>query len=147
MFTAAEMAELREIAESTMLDTFEAYATTTGKVDGWDTTTRTLQYETPGEIAGSSQAIATTTTRTVDIGGLDHVVIEGGLSIPIGPLERPVPRIGWQFKCVAVADGVGDPANVGRWWQVVEIRSRGLATKRRLDVVEISDPTVEPEDA
>lgn len=124
--------ELRTEAESLMADSFTAYAYTTTEVDGLREKAWNAQGDTPGKVSGRSRG-GDTQTRTVDIGGVERPVMEGGLHIP---LSAPLPAIGWQYECVAVGPAT-DPSLLGRRWQVVDVPAKSHATARRLDVVEV----------
>lgn len=116
-----------------MLDTFTAYAhTETTDADGMTVRAWVQQYVTPGKVSGRSRQ-GDTNTRTVTVGGVERLVIEGGIHVP---LDAAVPEVGWQLLCTAVG-GSSDPALVGRRWQVVDVPAKSYATARRLDVVEM----------
>lgn len=125
---------LRAEADATFTDTFTAYAFTTTKVDGIDTTVMAAQYDTPGKVAGPSMQSRDTNTRTATVGGVERPVVEGGLHIP---LTAGLPAIGWELVCDATGPA-SDPSLVGRRWRVVDVPAKSFATARRLDVVEVS---------
>lgn len=116
-----------------MLDDFTAYAYTTAKVDGLDEQTWVEQDVTRGKVSGRSRD-SDTNTRTVTIGGVERVVAEGGLHLP---LDAELPAIGWEYVCTAVGPS-SDPSLLGRRWRVVDVPAKSYATARRLDVVEVS---------
>lgn len=124
--------EIQAAAEALMLDEFEAYAITRQKVDGLDEDVSTSQGVTRGRLSGRSRE-GDTNTRTVEIGGVERPVIEGGLAIPV---SAPLPAIGWEYVCSATGPG-SDPALLGRRWRVVDVPAKSHATARRLDVVEV----------
>jgi hypothetical protein len=115
-----------------MVDTFTAYSWGWATVDGLREQTWTASYTTRGRVSGRSRD-GDTNTRTVDIGGSERPVLEGGLHIPI---TAGLPAIGWEFECTAVGAGT-DPTLLGRRWHVVEVPAKSHATARRLDVVEV----------
>lgn len=127
---------LRQIAEVDFADTFTAYSFEWEKVDGLDEQTWVHQGDTSGKIAGRSRD-GDTNTRTVNVGGLERPVVEGGLHIPLG---APLPAIGWEYVCTATGPA-SDPALLRRRWRVIDVPAKSYATARRLDVVEV--PTEE----
>jgi hypothetical protein len=129
--------QMRGDAESLMLDTFTAYAATTQRVDGLNQTVWVEQYETPGKIAGRSRD-SDTDGRTVRVGGVDRLVVEGGLHLPMSIDPLDLPKVGWQFECSAVGPA-SDPSLLGRRWEVVDVPAKSYATARRLDVVEVTE--------
>lgn len=137
MFTETEMDELRQDQLATMVDTFVAFTTETVRTNGWDSDELVEQYETPGKVGGRSERGATSDPKTVSIGGVEYDEVEGGLKIPV---DKPVPAEGWLFTCTAVHP-TSDPALLNRWWHVIGVPTRSQPTKRRLDVVEVPDPT------
>ena len=129
---AAALPGLRAEAEARMADTFEAFAATTGKVDGLDTRTWGSQGTTPGRLAGRTRG-SDPHTRTVTIGDVEVPVLESGLHLP---LSAPLPAIGWEYVCTDVGPS-SDPSLLGRRWRVVSVPAQSNATARRLDVVEV----------
>ena len=136
----AALPELQAAAESLMQDTFTAYAYEWTKVDGLDEQTWVEKYETPGKVAGRSRQ-GDTNTRTETVGGVERLVVEGGLHIPLsagvfidGDWVTALP--GWEFQCTAVGPS-SDPSLLGRRWRVVDVPAKSYATARRLDVVEV----------
>lgn len=129
---AAELPFLQSQAQSRMTDTFAAYSYEWTKVDGLDEQVWVEQYDTPGRIAGRSRD-GDTNTRTVDVGGVERPVVEGGLHIP---LSAALPAVGWEMVCVAVGPS-SDPSLLGRRWRVIDVPAKSHATARRLDVVEV----------
>jgi hypothetical protein len=125
----------RATAESLMLDTFAAYSPggTTTDADGYEIPGFTDEGSTPGKVSGRSRD-SDTNTRTVTVGGVERVVVDGGLHIP---LSAPVPAIGWEYQMVTAGPST-DPALVGRRWRVVDVPAKSYATARRLDVVEVT---------
>lgn len=123
----------RRAAEALMTETFTAYAHTTTTVDGLKTKTWVAQYETPGKVAGRSLQGGDSSARTIDVGGVERVVVEGGIHIP---LDADLPEIGWELVCTATGS-TSDPSLVGRRWRVVDVPAKSHATARRLDVVEV----------
>ena len=132
MRATARLGAMQARAQTLMVDSFTAFAPTTGEVDGFRETTWQPRGTTRGKVAGTSRQ-ADTNTRTVAVGGLERPVIDGGLHIP---LDAALPEIGWQYECTAVSN-VSDPTLLGRRWQVVDVPAKSLATARRLDVVEV----------
>lgn len=122
----------RQAAEDRMLDTFEAFASTTSKVDGLDTKAWQSQGTTPGRLAGRTRG-SDPHTRTITLGDVEVPVLESGLHLP---LSAPLPSIGWEYVCTA-AGPASDPSLVGRRWRVVSVPASSNATARRLDVVEV----------
>lgn len=123
---------LRAEAEALMSDEFTAYAVTRQKVGGLDEDVETSQGVTRGRLSGRSRG-GDTNTRTVEIGGVERPVIEGGLSIPV---SAPLPAPGWVYVCTATGPS-SDPALLNRRWRVVDVPAKSHATARRLDVVEV----------
>lgn len=141
MFTAAELAEHRADAEELMTLTLTWYApgadTMVGdlKVPGF-----TDQGTSPGKVQAASGR-GDTTTRTVQVGGSQRLVLEAGVHIPLtafvddtGLLLRP----GWECVVTAIDAELDDPALLGRRFHVVKIPpAKSRATARRLDVTEV----------
>lgn len=121
-------------AESLMQDTFTAYAYEWIKLDGIDEHVWLDKGETFGKVSGRSRD-SDTNTRTVEVGGIERPVVEGGLHIP---LSAPVPEVGWEYVCTALGPHA-DPALLGRRWRVVDVPAKSYATARRLDVVEVPE--------
>lgn len=140
MFTAAELAEHRADAESMFRNTFAAFAPGPlagdpgKKKPGWIPKGTTL-----GKTQAGGRQSTDAATRQVNIGGVEYDVLESGLHIPLaayvvdGVLEL---RIGWEFQCTAIGEGV-DLAQLGRRWHVVEVPTKSYPTARRLDVAEV----------
>lgn len=131
-----ELPFLRAEADATFTDTFTAHApdpdNPTTDADGFEVPGWTNEGSTSGKVSGRSRE-SDTNTRTVDVGGVERPVVDGGLHIP---LSATIPAIGWEFVCTAVGP-VTDPALVGRRWRVVDVPAKSHATARRLDVVEV----------
>lgn len=125
----AYLTDLRGDVEALMLDTFAAYEPGWAKVDGLDEDADIAKGETRGRLTGPREPAS----RTVEIGGVERPVVEGGLSIP---LSAPLPKIGWEYVCTEV-DPTSDPSLLGRRFRVVGLGARSHATARRLDVVEV----------
>lgn len=134
---------LQEHALSGMGDTFAAYSPsgTSTAASGLQTRVYAAEGTTLGKIqsrSGGAGSAGDATGRTVLIGGVERVVMEAGLHIP---LDAPLPTggkygVGWEYECLAVGPG-SDPNLVGRRYLVVEVPAKTYATARRLDVVEI----------
>lgn len=133
MSAGSAVAAGRMAAEATFLDTFTAYAFTTSVVDGLDVQGWASQGSTPGKVAGPSSQARDTNARTVPIGGVERVVVEGGLHIPLSATR---PAIGWEYLCTAVGSA-SDPALLNSRWRVVDVPAKSYATARRLDVVRV----------
>lgn len=131
----------RELAESLMQDRFRAYSPTgRGKnpATGLEEMQYAVEYETEGKAAGRSRE-SDTNARTVTIGGVARLVVEGGVHIPI---SKPIPVAGaaegkgWEYECIEAGPD-SDPSIVGRRWRVIDAPAKSYATARRLDVVEL----------
>lgn len=122
----------RAAAERLMLDQFTAYTYTWATVDGLQEQAWAEQDVTYGKVSGRSRE-SDTNTRTVTVGGVERVVVEGGLHIP---LDAELPERDWEYVCTAVGPST-DPALLGRRWRVVDVPAKSYATARRLDVVEV----------
>jgi hypothetical protein len=125
----------RAAAEGQMQDVFTAYAPggKSTNADGYEVDGFTSQGATVGKVSGRSRE-GDTQTRTVNIGGSDRPIVEGGLHVP---LSAPMPTIGWEYECTAVGPG-SDPGLLGRRYRVVDVPLKSYATARRLDVVDVT---------
>lgn len=93
-------------------------------------------YETPCKVSaatGRDMAV-----RTVEVGGVERAVIEGGLHIPIPDEGSEAVQVhnGDRFTITAVGP-MSDPGLLGRVFEVVEYGGKSWATARRLNVVEV----------
>lgn len=142
MFTAAELAEHRADAEELMTLTLTWYApgadTMDGdlKVPGFDT-----KGTSPGKVQSRSRQ-GDPQTRTVQVGGTDRLILEGGLHIPLTAFVDATAgltiRAGWEGVVTALDEDLDDPALLGRRYLVVEIPpAKSRATARHLNVVEV----------
>lgn len=132
----AELPFLRAEAEATFLDDFTAFSLAWTTVDGLKEQGWVQQDVTRGKVQsriGGLGAAGDTRTRTIEVGGVERRVVEGGLHIP---LDAAFPAIGWEYVCTAVGP-LSDPALLGRRWRVVDVPAKSYATARRLDVVEV----------
>lgn len=142
MITAEELAEHQADAESFMtltLSWFEPGGTVMNddmEVDGF-----TARGTTPGKVQAISRQGGDTTSRTVDVGGTDRLVIEAGVHIPVGALfvaGQLTLAAGWECEVTAITAGLDDPALMGRRYQVVDWPpAKSRLTARRLNVVEV----------
>jgi hypothetical protein len=130
-FESATFAGQRR-AEARMADSFIAYAFTWTTVSGLQEETWVAQGTTIGRFAGRSRD-GDSHTRSVTIGGVERLVVEGGLHIPI---SAPRPEVGWEYVCDEVGPAT-DPELLGRRWRVVNVPIKSNGTARRLDVVEV----------
>lgn len=130
---------MRGMARSLFADTFTAYAPATATiVNGFEVPGYSSQGTTPGKVAGSSMQTRDTATRTVTVGAMELLVVEGGLHIPI---SAPVPvageyGTGWEYA-LTTPGPLTDPALTGSRWLVVSVPAKSYATARRLDVCRI----------
>lgn len=118
-----------------MADEFTAYA-----LDG-STTTDADGYEVPGygevdltigRIPNRRTGGDATNARTVTVGGVEHVVIEGGLHVP----WSDSPEVGWEYV-LTWAGPRTHPSLLGKRFKVVETHPTSDMTAWRLDVVEV----------
>jgi hypothetical protein len=127
-------------AESMMADTFTAYKPGTPTiVNGFKVPAYTSQGTTPGKVAGSSIQTQDTATRTVAVGGMELLVVEGGLHIPIAATVPSAGEYGTGWEYVLTTPGPHtDPALTASRWLVVSVPAKSFATARRLDVVRLA---------
>jgi hypothetical protein len=135
LITAAELDELRADAESLMVDTI-AFRRRTGRTAQNEQTGREEPvysdlFTSPCEVTGRTQGEVT--GRTVTVGGVERVVLEGGVNIPVDAGEL---KAGDEGVITAVA-ATTDATVLGNTYRVVGFGGRTWATKRRLDVVEL----------
>lgn len=135
ILTAAELADLRRLEEGEMVDR-GVMRSPTGRSaqnsDGEEEPVYADEFTTRCRVGGPNRA-DTPTVRTVEIGGVERPVIEGGLRLPVGV---PAVRRGWLFEITAVG-GTSDPRLVGRKYLIQDDPVKTSATARRLDVVEV----------
>lgn len=142
---AAELPRLRAEAESRMtltLAAFEPTGETTVDADGYETPVYAPKGSVFGRIRGGSQSAGDSTTRYVNIGGVERPVLAGGLHLPIGssvPVASTQRGVGWEYEVTAVGS-VDNPALLGRRFLVVGVSMVAQATALRLDVVEVPAP-------
>jgi hypothetical protein len=134
----AELPFLQQEAEANMTDTFAMYSPGgTDTEDGFEGEGYAPEGSTPGKLAGRSTR-SQTGTRTVKVGGMDVVVVEGGLAVPAGS-PRPVAGlygVGWEYELVT-AGPLTDASLEGTRWLVVGVQIRSYETERLLDVVQL----------
>lgn len=133
LITSAELDELRADAESLMVDTiaFRRPGATTTDADGLQVRGHTALFTTKCEVTGRGQGEVA--GRTVRIGEVEHVVLEGGINIPVTGGEL---RDGDEGVITAIGPDT-DQTVLGNVYRVVGFGGRTWATKRRLDVVEV----------
>lgn len=131
---------LREIGEGMMEDTlvaYEPYPDADRAEDGMESLEYTAKQVTPGKIQGASRG-SDTNARSVNVGGVDQPVVQGGLHIPVASLA-PVAGsvgVGWEYEVTAI--GPATPADLlGSRWLVVDSPAKSYMTARRLDVVRL----------
>ena len=130
----------RAAALALMTDTFTAYSPggTTKDADDYEVGSFTNEGETPGKVSGRSRE-GDPSARTITVGGVDRLVIEGGLHIPLtAPVPVAHPVTGWEYECTQVGPTT-DPALLGHRYRVVNAPMKSDATARRLDVVDVTD--------
>lgn len=123
-----------------MTDTFTAYAKTgtTTDAEGFQVPTYTAQGTTLGRVAGPSTQSRDTNARTVTIGGVERLVVSGGLHIPIAA-DAPIAGeygTGWEYVLTELGP-LTDPSLLDSRWLVVDAPAKSYATARRLDVVRL----------
>lgn len=138
LLTAGELAAFRADAEGEMTLTlawFSPNGTTTDS-DGQKIPAFATETATAGKAQGPSQQATQPYTRTVNVGGVERPVMEGGIHIPIG---AAVPQRFWECQVTALgADD--DPALLDRRYRVESVPAKSFATARRLDVIEVPIP-------
>lgn len=123
-----------------MTDTFTAYSPggSTKDADDYEVGGFTAEGETRGKVSGRSRE-GDPNARTVTVGGVDRLVIEGGLHIPLSaPVPVAHPVTGWEYECTALGPS-SDPGLLGRRYRVVDAPMKSYSTARRLDVVDVTD--------
>ena len=90
-------------------------------------------FTSPCKIQGPSAASSDTTGRRVEIGGVERVVIEAGLHLPV---SKPDTGYGWVFEVTSVG-ALSDLRLLGKKFFVVDDPAKSAATSRRLNVVEV----------
>lgn len=136
ILSADDMAVLRADAESVMLDELLVQRPTGRKVQDPVTWLEDAEFAdlftTFGKVAGESGS-SDPAPRTVVIGGVERVVIRGGVSVPVS-----VPEIRSGDRLTVIGAGFGsDPELLGNRYRVVSVPAKSWATQRRLDVVEV----------
>ena len=101
--------------------------------DGEEEATYEDVFTSPCKIQGSSADSSDTSSRTVNVGGVDRPVIEGGLHIPVG---KPATEHGWVFEVTSVG-ALSDIRLLGKRYMVDNDPVKSNATARRIDVVEV----------
>jgi hypothetical protein len=133
------LARGRRFAATRFDDTFTAYSpggSTT--VNGFEVPGYTSQGTTPGKIAGSSMQTTDTAARTVTIGDMELLVVEGGLHIPISATVPVAGEYGTGWEYVLTTLGAETDASLlNSRWLVVNVPAKSNATARRLDVVRL----------
>lgn len=132
----------RRMAESLMTLTLTPQVPTgelTTDGDGFEVPEFDPQATHKGKAQAGARDGDDTTTRYVNVGGVDRPVLAGGLHIPIGaPVPVASEQRGQATEYVVTAVGaVDDPALLGRRYMVVNAPVKSFATARRLDVVEV----------
>lgn len=134
---------LRAEAEARMtltLAAFEPTGDTTTDADGYNVLVYDPKGSVSGRIRGGSQSAGDSTTRYVNIGGVERPVLTGGLHLPIGslvPVASEQRGVGWEYEVTELGP-VDNPALLGRRFLVVGVSLVAQATALRLDVVEVS---------
>jgi hypothetical protein len=123
-----------------MRDTFTAYSpggSTT--VNGFEVPGYTSQGTTTGKVAGSSMQARDTATRTVTVGGVELLVVEGGLHIPISATVPVAGEYGTGWEYLLSTLGEDTPASLlnSRWLVVGGTTPKSHQTALRLDVARI----------
>lgn len=132
--------ELREMAESLMLDTCTV-GTPTGAITNTTTGVVTVTYTNvygpaitplPGKRAGMCKVQSTTTAEAnPTVGGATFTVLRGGVHFPVGAFTPAVGQV------VALTSVALDPLLVGRVFRVVSLLHKSQATAYRLGVEEV----------
>lgn len=125
----------RAAAESLMLDTFTAYASTWTTVDGLQEQTWTAQGTTPGKIPNKQAGGDASNARTVTVGNVERVVIEGGLHLP----WSASPAVGQEYVLTTLGPTT-HPSMLNKRYRVVETHPTSAMTAWRLDVVDVTPP-------
>lgn len=128
--------ELRRQAEALMTDSgvmCRPTGRTAQNADGEEEQVYEDVFASPCKIQGPSTASRDTASRTVNIGGVDRPVIEGGLHIPV---DKPATEHGWVFELTRVG-ALSDIRLLGKKYMVVNDPVKSNATARRIDVVEV----------
>jgi hypothetical protein len=147
-FTAGEMAEHRADAESLMQETGTAYRPTGRSAQDPETGREAPIFDDVTgtdarcKIQGTSVIGRDTQFRTVDVGGQQLLVLEGGLHRPWDSVLMQ-PGDEWQ---ISTTGPYSDPSLIGRRYRIVPAVNPGsavpgsaksFATARRYDVVEL----------
>lgn len=135
------LASRQRRAEARMKDTFTPQAPTgtfTPDAEGFQIPAYAAQATTKGRIAGPTTQSRDTNARTVTIGGVERLVVEGGLHIPVSAAVPAVGEYGTGWEYVLTTLGTGtDPSLLNSRWLVVDAPAKSQATARRLDVVRL----------
>lgn len=134
------------MARTLMVDTFTAYAPggTTTDADGYKVPAFTSQGTTPAKVRSRSGRALASQSRTVNIGGTERPVLEGGLHVPVDAFVDGNNKVliaagnrgvGWEFECTAIRPG--SSGSIGARFLVVGTGLETFQTARRLDVVEV----------
>lgn len=136
----SELPFLRAEAEARFTDTFAAYSPTAGTkdADGVDVAGYVTEAPTKGKVSAESGR-GDTESRTINVGGVERLVLTGGLHIPISAAVPTAGEYGtgWEYECIAVG-ALSDLAVLGTRWLVVDVPLKSNATARRLDVVRLA---------
>lgn len=131
----------RRAAESLMLDTFTAYSPNgkTTDADGMETPGYASQGTIRGKLAAGSRQSNDTVARTVTVGGVDRLVVQGGLHLPVAAPPPVIGGLGAGWEYVLTTPGPMTPTELtGSRWLVVDSPAKSYMTARRLDVVRLA---------
>lgn len=118
-----------------MLDEFTAYAldgSTTTDGDGYSVPGYGEVDVTLGKIPNKRLGGDATNASTVTVGGVERVVIKGGLHVP----WADSPEVGWEYV-LTWPGPTTHTSMLGKRFQVVETHPASGMTAWRLDVVEV----------
>lgn len=123
----------RAAAAATYGDTFTPYTYTWTTVDGLDVQTWVAGDTTLGKIPNNVSTGAASNARTVTIGGIERVVIEGGLHLP----WSASPVVGMEYVLTTLGPTT-HPSMLNKRYHVVETHPTSAMTAWRLDVVDVT---------
>lgn len=119
-----------------MCDRFDIFApngrSAQNETSGLEEPLLPLVGSTRGKVQGPSSQASDTSTRTVNIAGVERPVVVGGLHVPL--CVDPAPAYGQEYQCTRS----GSPTLAGKRWRIVNAPVKTHMTAWRLDVVEIA---------
>lgn len=133
MRATARLGAMRARAESMFTDTFTAYAYEWTEVDGLQEQVWVSQGTTPGKIPNKVSGADASNARTVSVGGVERLVIAGGLHLP----WSASPVVDQEYVLTTLGPNT-HPSMLNKRYRVVETHATSAMTAWRLDVVDVT---------